>query len=379
MMNRFSRPISRFLVISVCILFFFSCTAVRGHAASMENRPALADDASSAVLYQPDTGEFLLLKDPDRRMRMASTTKIMTAMLAIERGTPDMLLTVPAEAAGTEGSSLYLKAGDTGSLKDFLYALLLASANDAAATIAINLSGSIDAFAEDMNRRASELGLSNTHFDNPHGLDGDSHYTTARDLALLTAEAMLNPVFREIVATENKLLSLNGGETLRSLHNHNRLLSSYAGANGVKTGFTKKSGRCLVSSAERDGVSLIAVTLSCPNDWQAHKEMLDYGFSKVQKTVIAEKGSIAFRVPILGGSASSVIASNPSEITALLSQNGEVVTEFDLLPYPTAPIKKGTPLGTVRFYQNGRQVAETVLTAEERIAPLAYKRRFLFW
>ena len=186
-----------------CLLTVMICSLIAPTASA-----APENSARAAVLYQPDTGIFLYEKNGNARMKMASTTKIMTALVAIENAPLDRVLTVPPEAAGTEGSSLYLSAGDKGTLESFLYALLLASANDAAATIAINLAGSIEAFADMMNERAASLGLTDTHFENPHGLDDAEHYTSAHDLALIAAEAMVNPTFSSIVSQKKKTIKL---------------------------------------------------------------------------------------------------------------------------------------------------------------------------
>ena len=203
----------------------------------------------------------------------------MTALTVLrEGGDLDRSFTIPPEACGIEGTSIYLQPGETLTVRDLLYALLLSSANDAATALALCCSGSIPAFADRMNRIAEQLGLENTHFVNPHGLDHPEHYSTARDLALIAAAAFEDVNFREIVSTRRYLIPAPDGGR-RILTNHNKLLSRYSDCVGVKTGFTKKSGRCLVSAAERDGVLLISVTLNDPNDWNDHTLLLDYGFS----------------------------------------------------------------------------------------------------
>ena len=361
------------------ILFLFLFISAYCGLRTPLSADSLSPSAHAAVLYQPDTNIFLYEKNASVPLKMASTTKIMTALVAIESAPLDMLLTVPSEAAGIEGTSLYLSEGDTGTLSDFLYALMLASANDAAATIAINLSGSIEAFADKMNERAAELQLQNTHFENPHGLDAEQHYTSAKDLALLTAEAMQNPSFAKIVATERKTVYLNGGETVRNLTNHNRLLRSFDGACGVKTGFTRASGRCLVSAAEKNDVLIIAVTLDCPNDWQEHTALLRTGLSKFQYTMLAKKRSIAFRLPVLNGNEDTVLLSNPRDIYAVLPNDADIETRFDTVQYPTAPIKKGSVLGKVSFYINGNLVFESPLTAETTVSAPQKPKRFFFF
>ena len=221
---------------------------------------------------------------------MASTTKIMTALVAIENCPIDKMVTVSPEAVGVEGSSVYLKANEKISMESLLYALLLSSANDAAAAIAYEVAGGIPEFAELMNEKAKSLGLENTHFANPHGLDDAEHYTTARELALIARAALENETFSKIVSTKKKTISIHDGEESRLLVNHNRLLFEYDDVVGVKTGYTKKCGRTLVSAAEKDGVHLIAVTLSDGNDWVDHRAMLDYGYEKIECVTLCKAG-----------------------------------------------------------------------------------------
>ena len=213
-----------------------------------------AVNAQGAVVMDADTGEVLFEQNADARLPMASTTKIMTALVALGEGNLDRTYTVKAEYAQVEGSSMYLREGETLTLRDTLYGLMLESGNDAAVAIAGECGG-YGSFVQKMNDKAAELGLTDTHFENPNGLPADGHYTTARELAKITAAALRDPVFRQIVATRTYTV----GE--RTLSNHNRLLSMYDGAIGVKTGYTRAAGRCLVSAAERNGRTLIAVTL----------------------------------------------------------------------------------------------------------------------
>jgi D-alanyl-D-alanine carboxypeptidase len=209
---------------------------------------------------------------------MASTTKIVTAVIALTELDSDKIIEVDKRAVGIEGSSVYLEEGEMLSAKSLVYATLLSSANDAAAALAYEISGDIPSFAMKMNELAASLGLQNTNFTNPHGLDDKEHYTSAHDLALLTAYAIKNPLFLEIAST--KRAEIISSLKNRTLVNHNKLLSSYEGCVGVKTGYTKKSGRSLVSAAERNGKMLISVTINAPDDWIDHKRMLDFGFSR---------------------------------------------------------------------------------------------------
>ncbi len=257
-----------FSLFSAVLLSLFSVTARTA-------TPSVS--AKHAVLLDAVGGDFLWEKDADTRVPMASTTKIATAIAVLEALPLEKTVTVPKEAVGVEGTSAYLTEGERLTVRDLLHALLLASANDAAITLAIACDGSVAAFSARMNRLADELSLKNTHFENPHGLPADAHYTTARELALLSAYAMHNPAFTEIVA--KKHYTCQTSTQTRAFRNHNKLLSFSADAVGIKTGFTKASGRCLVGAANRDGALLISVTLSAPNDWNDHISLWNYGFS----------------------------------------------------------------------------------------------------
>ena len=252
---------------------------------------AMELSAESACLVVAKTGEVVYAKNENAKMRMASTTKIMTALLATESGKMEEVASVSKTAESQEGSSIYLRAGEKIVLRELVYGLMLNSGNDAAIAIAEHISGSVDAFSEDMTERAKEIGAKNTSFKNPNGLDEDGHYTTAYDLALIGAEAMENAEFAKIVSTKSKTAKTENGNILY-FTNHNKMLKLYDGAVGVKTGFTKASGRCLVSAAERDGVLLVAVTLNAPDDWNDHKKMLDYGFERVSLTPVVKNNQI---------------------------------------------------------------------------------------
>lgn len=240
----------------------------------------LAPSSEAAILIEHDGCSVLYEKNADAILPMASTTKIMTALTVLEYFTPDAKMTVPRESVGVEGTSACLEDGEVYSLQELLYALLLQSANDAASAIAINTAGSEEGFAILMNRKARSMGLYNTQFKNPHGLPAEGHYTTAKELAIIASEALKNETIAATVATKNARIESESGK-IGYFRNHNKLLSAYNGANGVKTGYTKSSGRCLVSSATRNGKTLIAVTLHSHDDWQEHTAMLDYGFERL--------------------------------------------------------------------------------------------------
>ncbi len=321
--------------------------------------------ASAAVLIEATGGRVLLDVNAHTRLPMASTTKIMTALVALEHADVAQTVTVSEKAVGIEGSSVYLKAGEQLTLEQLLYALLLESANDAAAAIAVALAGDIDTFSEMMNETAARIGLTDTHFTNPHGLDDDNHYTTAYDLALLSRYALQNEAFVKITSTYKTTIPLNGTEGTRVLVNHNKMLKTYDGAIGVKTGYTRKCGRCLVSAAERDGVTMIAVTLSAPDDWRDHTAMLDYGFSLYESVSLADVGEYACTLDCLGGDAEQITASNHAPVTAILPKDRGPITVRVTANRPLcAPISAGDKIGEILFYAGGEEIARTPLCAD---------------
>ncbi len=339
-------------------------------------KETLSVSAKSAVLIEADGGDVIFEKNADEKLPMASTTKIMTAVVALENCDAEKTVTVSPDAVGVEGSSVYLEAGEKILMRDLLYAMMLESANDAASAIAIDAAGSIEAFAELMNEKAESLGLSDTHFTNPHGLDDEEHYTSARDLARLTAYALKNPDFRRIVSTWKTTIPLPDGDGTRLLLNHNRLLKSYGPTIGVKTGFTKRSGRCLVSAAERDGVTLIAVTLSDPDDWADHKAMLEYGFERYERRVLAEK-AVSIELPVIGGAASGVRCTSTESPVLTLPKGTRVVMRVEADRFVPAPVKKGDALAKAIFSAEGRDVAQIPLFAVCDV-PESTKRLGLF-
>lgn len=322
-----------------------------------------------ACVYLPALDCLVYDKNANRRHPMASTTKIMTALVALENSRPEEEVIVAAEAAGIEGSSIYLQAGEVQTMENLLYALLLESANDAAAAIAIHVAGSIDGFAALMNTRAQTLGLRDTHFTNPHGLAAPQHYTTAYDLARITAAAMENEAFFRIVSTKNKMICAADGSKPRSLSNHNKLLRSYDDCVGVKTGFTKISGRCLVSAAERDGMLLIAVTLDAPDDWRDHTAMLDYGFSRYEGRVLNDCQGTVFSLPVIGGTLPAVSISARSTPVVVVEKDGkEIKAQLEMNRFAAAPIRRGDVLGVIRYTKSGETIATLPLLAEHAVA-----------
>lgn len=248
--------------------------------------------ARALCLISGDTGEVLYRKNADEPLPMASTTKIMTALTVLESCNAKAIVTIPNKACGIEGSSVYLSEGEKITVKDLLYGLMLESGNDAACALSIACSGSVEKFVSDMNEKARRLGLLRTSFANPHGLPAENHYTTAGELSKIAFVAMQNPLFREIVRTREYISKGENGENAKYFRNHNRLLHSYKGATGIKTGYTLSSGRCLVTSAERNGTSFIAVTLDDRHDFADHRAMLDFAFDNFTSLRFAKKGEI---------------------------------------------------------------------------------------
>ena len=306
--------------------------------------------AKSAILMDADSGQVLYQKNADERLPMASTTKIMTALCAVELAGLDKVIRVDARAVGIEGSSIYLQKGEQLTLLQLLYALLLQSANDAAAAIAIGTAGSIEAFAGKMNQKACDLGLENSHFDNPHGLDSEQHYTTAHDLALIARAAMANPTLRAICATRKITIPGAQEDRVRVLVNHNKLLRTYQGSIGVKTGFTKRSGRCLVSAAEREGLTLIAVTLSAPDDWNDHTRMLDAGFSAYEQVSLCGDEGFETLLPVMGGREQYVLVRNAANVSLTLpKERGALLCTVELPRFAYADVKAGDAVGRLLF------------------------------
>ena len=351
------------------LLYFFAVT-------TPYEADALSPSAQSAVVIDGNGGVVAFEKDAHTRRGMASTTKIMTALIAIENYPLEKEFTVSDKALGVEGSSIYLKSGEKFTMKQLLYALLLQSANDAAAAIAIEVAGSVDGFADLMNNKARELGLTNTHFTNPHGLYDENHYTSAYDLAVITKHALENPDFKEIVSTYKAAIPYNGSENGRVLVNHNKLLKQYDGAIGVKTGFTKMTGRCLVSAAEKDGTTMIAVTLNAPDDWNDHKKMLDYGFEKLQTYRLASPQSISCKIPVVGGTEDYVTLYNKGGLSCTCEKSSANITkEVILSKFLFAPVSENQSVGQIIFYNNVNDIGSIDLLAQNGVEAKPIKKK----
>lgn len=335
-----------------------------------QNVYAVDLSAQSAVLYEPVSERVIFEKNKDTVRGMASTTKIVTAITALEHGNLNDVVTVSKKAADVEGSSVWLEQGEKQTMEDLLYGLMLSSGNDAAIAIAEHISGSTEKFALLMNETAKKAGAKNSSFKNPNGLDEEGHFTTAFDLAKITAYAMKNDKFREIVKTKTKTIPWQGHEWDRTLKNHNKLLSLYDGADGVKTGFTKKSGRCLVSSATKNGVKLIAVTLNAPSDWDDHTKMLDFGFEKVICRQIVKKDENLGKAFVENGAQNTINLKAENDILIPVMENDKTEIKIKVAQNIKAPVTLNQVLGYAKIYLNDKKVAEVNLLSQESVEQL---------
>ncbi len=333
---------------------------------------ASAYSARSMILLDKATNTILVDIDCNKRLPMASTTKIMTALVVLENADLDANVVIPSQACGVEGSSMYLISGETLTVRDLLYGLMLTSGNDAAVALAIHVGGTQEHFVAMMNQRAKSLGLIDTNFANPSGLPDDNHYTTAKELAIITSHALDNEIFRQIVSAQTAKVPYNNNPDGRTLKNHNKLLSMYDSAIGVKTGFTKKAGRCLVSAAEENGVILICVTLNDGDDWNDHITAFDYGFQKAQKLVLAAPGQVNISLETPDGK--TVTAVNKNELSTVVFDDYKTSSVIKAEKFVYAPKTAGDAVGSVSFFVNGVEVAQDKLYLTQSIeAPPAKK------
>jgi len=311
--------------------------------------------AQKAIVLDACTGRVICEKNADSRSLIASTTKIMTALVVCEQCNVLDRMRIPKEAVGIEGSSMYLREGEVMTIQELLYGLMLQSGNDAAVALAIYCAGTVEGFAELMNDKARSLGLTGTHFVNPNGLDAPEHYSTARDLAVLGAYAMENPIFRQTVSAK----TVTVGQ--RYLRNHNKLLWQVEGADGIKTGYTRAAGRILVSSASRNGRRLICVTINDPNDWQDHSVLLEEGFScfRVQRVVSA--GDPVAEVEIAGGQSGRVSLVAASDFDYSMAEGENVTISFTGPGFVYAPVAEGAEAGVAHVMIDGKSVGEIPL------------------
>lgn len=324
--------------------------------------------AKSSVLIEAKSKEVLLDNNCHNQMPMASTTKIMTSLLAIEAGIPNAEIETTEDMLKVEGTSMGLLPGDFVSMRELVYGMLLESGNDAANVVAYKLGGSKEKFAIMMNNRARQIGMKNTNFVTPSGLDADGHHSTAYDMALLGAQAISNPEFRSICSCESKRVEYGNPPYMRTLSNHNSLLKKYPYAIGIKTGFTKKSRRCLVSAAEKDGIVLVAVTLNASNDWDDHIKMYEYGFSQY-KCVGLDINLDGTFLNVVGSDVKKAkvkVAYEP-KVSIDAENSPDIKRVVTLSKFEYAPIKKGKVVGKIQYYLEDDLIGEASIVTDEDI------------
>lgn len=361
-----------------------AATGAPGSGAPAPVAPAPPLTAAAALLMDAKTGQVLHEKNGFTARPPASTTKVLTALVALEQGKLDAQVEISPRAAHTEGSSMYLRAGERYTLRELLYGLLLNSGNDAAVAIAEHLAGSVEAFAGVMNARARAAGAKHSHFVNPHGLNHPDHYSTAHDLALITRAAFNQPVFAEIVRQrEAELLLSQAGRTLR-LHNTNRLLGLFEGADGVKTGTTSAAGACLISSATRSGETgteqkLIAVVLNADARWRDSIRLLEWGYTTFHLVEWAAPGEVVTRVLVRGGQEPTVALAAGGYLAAVLARGvaPAAVLEWDLSAVMAAPVQLGQVIGTARVRVGSSVQTSVPLVAAKAVRPATWSTRVL--
>ncbi len=337
-------------------------------------------NASGYVLINADTLEVLAGDNIHKKLSMASTTKIMTALILAEQNTPEKEVVTTEEMVTVEGSSMGLLPGDIVSYYELMVGMMLPSGNDAANTAAISVAGSIKKFSDLMNKKAKEIGMENTHFVTPSGLDDDEHYSTAFDMALLAAYALKNDVLCDIMSKSSITVTYGNPPYQRTLNNHNKLLKTYEHCIGVKTGFTKKSGRCLVSAAQKDGCRVIAVTLNAPNDWDDHEYLLEYGLSCLSRYDVTYNLPIN-SIPVVGGLSDNVTVSTERFMCGCteISKN-KISAEFTILPFVYAPVNAGQTVGRISYYYKEKIIHSsdiiTVNSTDIKEIKLTFKQKF---
>lgn len=346
------------LSLLLCTVLLFCPLCV--HAAEIPET-----QAEAFVLYCPESGELLASRNADKRMKPASTTKLMTTLLTLEQAAKGNETVTFSQEMTAEGSSMYLKLGEKVTLRDLAAGMMMSSGNDAANAAAITIAGDDERFARLMNDRAEEISMKNTHFVTPSGLDDDDHYSTAYDLALLMEAGLKNEDFRQLTAQKSAMVSFTEPSDKRvTYNNHNRLLSLYEYCIGGKTGYTSAAGRCLVSAAERDGVTLICVTLDDKNDWNDHIRLYEYGFSQ-RAAYQSPDSAFAAEVPVVGGEKNSVTVMGDRDFRVIVSAEDKDKIERKVLldRFLYAPVKEGQQVGRIEYTLRGERFGGTALKA----------------
>ena len=347
-------PLKKFLacLLTACLL---------GPAPAAQAADAATKIQALSAVLMSEGGQLLFEQEPDRMLPIASTTKLMTALVVLENCPLDRDVEIPADCCGIEGSSMYLRPGEHYSVRELLTGLLLASGNDAACALACCCAGDVESFGEMMNRRAKEIGMRNSHFLNPHGLNEAGHYSTARDMALLMREAMNNESFAALIAQRSAVV---GGQTL---YNHNKLLDRCEGCLGGKTGFTQVAGRCLVSCVERGGTRYFCVTLADPEDWLDHEKLYDWAYASYEERVLSAE-TLQFEVPVLSGDRTQVQAVPAKTLRVLAARDVQIELRAELPFYVFAPVAAGASAGTMRVCAGDELIAEIPLVYAEAVS-----------
>ena len=344
----------------VCLVILIALPGLGSAAPALPNV-----SAKSAIVIEAATGKIIYEKKATQAMYPASTTKIMTLIAALEQGNLEDVLTVSANAANTEGSSIYLEPGERLKLLEVLYGVMLHSGNDATVAVAEHISGSVEKFSRLMTDKARAIGAAHTNFTNPNGLPDPNHYTTAHDLAKITAYGYRNPLFRKIVGTRHQTIPWNNKGYDRDLYNENKLLWNYEGADGVKTGYTEAAGQCLVSSAVRDNIRLVAVVLDSDQMWDDSKALLNFGFSKLRPVELFKKGDILKTSPVADGKSDRVQLAAAANLIAPVSDDdlGKFQIVADVPDKIEAPFKAGQTVGVARILYQGSEMGKVDLIA----------------
>jgi len=333
-------------------------------------------NAEAAVVMDADSGRLLYAQNPDKRLANASTTKIMTALLTLEQPDQDRYFTVDSDAIQVEGTTMGLQPGDSVTLHQLAAGMLLPSGNDAANAAAVEIAGSEEAFVRLMNQRAAELGLENTQYRNPSGLDAEGHYSSARDLATLAAHALENEDFADIVSKQEIRMAFGNPPYNRSLYTTNKLLERYPYAIGVKTGYTDDAGLCLVTAAEKDGTRLIIVTLNGKDDVNTHMRLYEHFFPLLARVDLSGFTE-GLSVPVTGGTRDSVAAVPAAEPEAALLEReyDELTREVELPQFVYAPVQAGQVLGEIRLLSGDKVVWQSALVADSDVPALTRERQ----
>ena len=354
------------------LLALFCCTMITLFTGGARAEEEIDSTARSAILIERHTGQVLLSRNADEALPMASTTKVMTALMALEYGRLDEAVTVGRNAYGVPGTSIYLNLGEKILLKDLLYGLMLSSGNDAAVAIAEHIGGNVETFCRMMTERAAELGCKDTVFVNPNGLPVKGHHTTASDLALIAREAMKHELFREIVSTQRASIPWEGRSYSRILNNKNKLLSTYEGATGIKTGYTKAAGRCLVFGAKRDGLEVIGVVLNCGNWFEEAARLMDQGFAMYENYIALEAGETVRVLPVTDGQQETVCIRASQTLQAPVRKGQVPVWMYELPETIPAGTQEGEAVGEAMLMMGDRTLASVPLVAAETLAERDY-------